>query len=115
MTGDLGERAVAAQGFVAPEFEGVREALERVADAYGEAGCALSAYVDGSPVVDLWWGQANGGPWQKDTLVTIMSSTKGALTLCAQLLFERGLLDPDAKVTTYWPEYGANGKQETLV
>jgi CubicO group peptidase (beta-lactamase class C family) len=33
--------------------------------------------------------------------------------MCVYLLVERGLLDPDAPVAAYWPEFGAAGK-ETL-
>jgi len=31
------------------------------------------------------------------------------------MLIDRGLVDADAFVTEYWPEYGQNGKEETLV
>jgi CubicO group peptidase (beta-lactamase class C family) len=40
----------------------------------------------------------------------VFSTTKGAAAICAHLLAERGLLDLDAPVTQYWPEFGANGK-----
>lgn len=39
----------------------------------------------------------------------------GATAACANLLVQRGLLDLDAPVTDYWPEYGVNGKDKTLV
>ena len=35
--------------------------------------------------------------------------------LCALLLFDRGELNFDDPVTKYWPEYGQNGKESTLV
>jgi CubicO group peptidase (beta-lactamase class C family) len=101
-------------GRVAPGCERVVRALEQ-AFASEEGGGAVSAYIDGKEVVDLWWGDADDGPWERDTLTRIASSTKGALTLCAQILYERGLLDVEARVTSYWPEYGAGGKAATLV
>jgi CubicO group peptidase (beta-lactamase class C family) len=45
----------------------------------------------------------------------IASVTKGLAALCIELLNDRGLIDMDAKVTTYWPEYGQNGKADTTV
>lgn len=43
------------------------------------------------------------------------STTKGATAICAHLLAQRGLLDLDAPVVRYWPEFGANGKEEIPV
>jgi CubicO group peptidase (beta-lactamase class C family) len=35
--------------------------------------------------------------------------------MCALVLFDRGLLDFDAPVAKYWPEFAANGKDKVLV
>jgi CubicO group peptidase (beta-lactamase class C family) len=43
------------------------------------------------------------------------STTKGVTAVCANLLIQRGLLDPDAPVAQYWPEFAANGKQDITV
>ncbi|HLG93153.1 MAG TPA: serine hydrolase domain-containing protein, partial [Acidimicrobiales bacterium] len=51
-----------------------------------------------------------GEPWRRDTLVLVFSSTKGATALCAHWLAERGLVDLDAPVSTYWPEFAQAGK-----
>jgi CubicO group peptidase (beta-lactamase class C family) len=39
-----------------------------------------------------------------------MSSTKGVVATAALMLVERGLLDPDAPIAKYWPEFAQNGK-----
>lgn len=101
------------EGFVRPDYQPVREVFSLAAPERG--GATFAAYVDGEMVADLWTGTANGSPWQKDTLSTVMSSTKGLAALCAQVLWDRGELDLDAPVTHYWPEYGQQGKSETLV
>lgn len=83
-----------------------------------EVGAAVCAFLDGRPVVDLWGGVADrhtGRPWEKDTLVVVHSCTKGAVALCAHLLAARGLLDLDAPVAEYWPEFAANGKRDVRV
>ena len=103
------------RGHTAPGFEPMRAALERVVRERGEDGLSLGVYHDGEKVVDLWCGVADGRPWAEDTLAVMFSSTKGATALCAQILEDRGLLDLDAPVTLYWPEYGQAGKESTLV
>jgi CubicO group peptidase (beta-lactamase class C family) len=69
-----------------------------------------------------WWSTAGpssicgaatrrpGQPWERDTIVNVWSSTKGAVALAAHMLVDRGLLDLDAPVATYWPEFAAAGK-----
>lgn len=87
-------------------------AVRRVfADAFRngtEVGAAVAVTLDGVPVVDLWGGsadQARTRPWQRDTIVNIYSCTKAMTALCAHQLVERGRLDLDAPVATYWPEF----------
>jgi hypothetical protein len=50
-----------------------------------------------------------------DSIQVVFSATKSATAACANLLVQRGLLDLDAPVVAYWPEYGTNGKDTTLV
>lgn len=101
---------------VAPGFEPVADAIAAAVAEGGEVGLGVAAYVDGQKVVDTWAGQASDGtPWTADTLAIVFSCTKGMTALCAHLLIDRGLLDPDAPVVRYWSEYGAAGKESTLV
>ena len=50
-----------------------------------------------------------------DTLQLVFSSTKGATAVCANLLAQRGRLDLDAPVATYWPEFAQAGKEDLPV
>jgi CubicO group peptidase (beta-lactamase class C family) len=105
-------------GYVATEFEPVLDAFARNFEERSEVGAAVSVYIDGQPVVDLWGGLADpthGAGWQEDTLVLVYSATKGVTAICANRLIERGLLDPDAPVATLWPEFAANGKDAITV
>jgi CubicO group peptidase (beta-lactamase class C family) len=107
---------VVVEGTVAPEFEPVRDAFNTLTGALGQGGGAFSVFLEGKPVVDLWAGSARPGqPWAKDTLTVVASATKGLAALCVQILVDRGLIDPDAPVGQYWPEYATNGKEDTLV
>ena len=81
-------------------------------------GGALSVYVDGRPVVDVWTGSADRRgevPWTADTGAVIFSATKGMASTVIHRLVDRGLLAYDAPVAEYWPEFAANGKSQITV
>ncbi|MBT2526669.1 beta-lactamase family protein [Streptomyces sp. ISL-99] len=105
-------------GEVAPGFEPVREAFIANFTQHGDIGAAVCVYWHGRPVVDLWGGVADpetGRPWTRDTLQLVYSATKGATATAAHMLAERGMLDLDAPVAKYWPEFAANGKADISV
>ena len=105
-------------GTVAPGFERVRTAFASNFEKRHEVGAAVHVTLDGETVVDLWGGAADAAktrPWKPDTLVNVWSTTKGWLALAMHMLVERGLLDLDAPVSRYWPEFGREGKGCVLV
>jgi CubicO group peptidase (beta-lactamase class C family) len=100
------------------DFERVRDVFVENFDKYEQVGARLAIIHENETVVDLWGGYkttALDSEWRDDTIVCCMSVTKGVVALAAHLLAERGLLDYDAPVTEYWPEFGAAGKQDTSV
>ncbi len=106
------------QGFCAPKFEEVRTEFQRNFEERGEIGAAVSLCIEGKPVADLWGGLADrdsGRPWEKDTIVTIFSCSKGLAATCMHILIDRGLIEIDAPVARYWPEFAANGKENISV
>jgi CubicO group peptidase (beta-lactamase class C family) len=109
---------LAIGGRIAPGFEGVRDAFAANFAEHGEVGAGFSLVHDGRTVVDLWGGVADaatGAAYTEDTLQLIFSSTKGATALCANLLAQRGELDVDAPVSSYWPEFAEAGKGDIPV
>lgn len=104
-------------GFCDPQYAEVLEAFAENFNARGEIGASVAISVGGKRVVDLWGGRKSpdGPAWEEDTLSVVFSCTKGASALCAHMAADRGLLDLDAPVTRYWPEYGQAGKEDTLV
>jgi CubicO group peptidase (beta-lactamase class C family) len=105
-------------GWVAAGFEPVRAAFEKNFAAHAEVGAAVHVIVDGGAVVDLWGGSSDAAgtrAWQPDTLVNVWSTTKGWLALAMHLLADRGLLDFDAPVARYWPEFAQKDKGGVLV
>ncbi len=106
------------QGSSDKRFDGLRDVFTSQL-ASGEAlGASLTVRVDDQPLVDLWGGwfdEAMTTPWQKDTIVNVWSTTKTMTNLCALILHDRGLLNVYEKVSTYWPEFAANGKESVEV
>ena len=80
-----------------------------------ERGVQVAAYVDGKLVVDAWAGVTDfrtGAPVEGDSLFPVFSTTKGIFSTVIHILAERGQLDYDEPIATYWPEFAANGKEK---
>ncbi|MBH0781850.1 serine hydrolase domain-containing protein [Nocardia bovistercoris] len=103
-------------GSAAAEFGPLVRAFAR---AYGRrkgAGAALAVHLHGEPLVDIWTGRHSGSkPWTEQTGSIVFSATKGITATVIHRLADRGLLDYDAPVAEYWPEFGANGKAAITV
>jgi CubicO group peptidase (beta-lactamase class C family) len=96
----------------------------RAADAFGRlvtrgrGGGALVVRVGGETVLDLCTGfadRAHTRPWTPRTLALSFSTTKGVASTVVHRLAERGALAYDEPVATYWPEFGAGGKERVTV
>ena len=101
-----------------PQFSKVKETFEKLHQEDREIGSCFAVYKDGKPLVDLWGGfqdKDKTKPWQKDNLVTVYSTTKGVAAFCIALAMEKGLLKYEEKVSTYWPEFANNGKEDITV
>jgi CubicO group peptidase (beta-lactamase class C family) len=88
----------------------VRAAFTENIESGLEVGASYAVHHDGRLVVDLW-----GGTYQADTLQLVFSTTKGWTAVLANLLAQRGELDVDAPVASYWPEFAAEGKGDIPV
>jgi CubicO group peptidase (beta-lactamase class C family) len=106
------------QGAADPRFATLVRVFSNLFPGRRFGGGALSVYIDGRPVVDVWtgWSDRRGEePWTADTGAMVFSATKGVSTTVIHRLVDRGLLSYDEPVATYWPEFGANGKDEITV
>lgn len=98
-----------------------RQAVDAFLENYQveeEIGSATALLVDGRKVFDIWAGyrdEAKTAPWEKDTIVCMMSVAKGISGIAFNILIDRGLVDPEAPVARYWPEFAQNGKDGLLV
>ena len=102
----------ALHGTVHPDFWPVAQRLAKQLRG-GPGGAAVCVYHRGEKVVDIWGGTRNaaGDPWQEDTLAVSFSTTKGVTATALHILADRGLVDYDAPVATYWPEFAQAGKE----
>jgi CubicO group peptidase (beta-lactamase class C family) len=86
-----------------PAFTELRRLLaDNLADGT-DLGASLAVLRDGELVVDLWGGQARPGhAWEQDTIVQVWSVTKVMAALTVLVLADRGVIDLDAPVRSYW-------------
>jgi CubicO group peptidase (beta-lactamase class C family) len=106
--------SIAIEGACDARFAPVRDAFAANFALHDEVGAAVTVVLDGRVVVDLWGGHADAArrvPWRRDTLVNFFSVGKAFTALAALVLVDRGLLDLDAPVARYWPEFAAGGKE----
>lgn len=98
---------------------------ENVADAFRhgiattrDVGASIGVYHQGNEVVNLWGGLADPKqhvPWTCETVTPLASTSKCLATTALLVLVDRGLIDLDAPVATYWPEFASHGKDKILV
>lgn len=101
-----------------PRFSGVRDALANNFATHDELGSAVTIYHEGQKVVDLWGGHmdaARSKPWREDTLCIMYSIAKSICATSVHILADRGLVDLEAPVADYWPEFAQNGKSDIKV
>jgi CubicO group peptidase (beta-lactamase class C family) len=125
VTGSTGVTLRGIDGFVHPDFAGVASVFrQQLARTTG--GAAVAVYHRGDLVVDIWGGRkvvpspddhldGPEEPWQADTLAMCFSSTKGLTSTALHVLADRGLVEYEAPVAAYWPEFAQAGKETVTV
>jgi len=106
------------EGWCTPKFAAVREAFETNYKVEEEVGSCVSVVVDGVQVVDLWGGfkdRAYTKPWERDTILCMMSVGKGVAAITFYTLIDRGLVELDTPIAKYWPEFAQAGKEKIPV
>ncbi|MCC6436738.1 MAG: beta-lactamase family protein, partial [Acidimicrobiales bacterium] len=109
---------VTIEGTCDARFAAVQDVLADNIARGLDVGASVAVQLDGEPVVDVWAGHADADrttPWQRDTITNVWSTTKTMTFVAMLTLAERGLVDLDAPVARYWPEFAANGKEGVLV
>lgn len=104
-------------GVCPPRFAAVKDAFAAnftdAPERLDEQGARFSVCIDGEVAVDLWGGWADTAktrPFGEDTLAPVFSTGKAVMALLIATCVERGLLDYEAAVASYWPAFGQAGK-----
>ena len=103
------------QGSVSPEFEPVKQLFEQQMSTMAERQAQLCVYHRGKKVVDLWADLTGGNDYGADSIANVFSSGKSLEAIAVASLVDQRLLSYETKITDYWPEFGANGKDGLTV
>ena len=106
------------QGNCQERFLEVKELFGSLHKSGREVGSSFSVYQDGKPIIDIWGGYSDKDQtkqWNRDTLATVWSTTKGVAAITIAHAFENKLIEYESKVSEYWPEFGCNGKEDITV
>src|SRR5579864_4117348 len=86
----------------------VQQAIDAAVARGTEVGVQVAAYLNGAQVVDAWGGAADPATGRKvdgETLFNVYSVTKAVAAVALHIQADRGLIDYNAPVAKYWPEY----------
>ena len=109
---------VEINGFCDEQFKAVKEAFVKNFEEDLEVGASFAATLNGKFIIDMWAGYSDAAqtkPWEKDTIVNVYSTTKVMTAICTLMCVDQGLLDLDAPVAKYWPEFAQGGKENLPV
>src|SRR5262249_5157904 len=91
----------------------VKRAVDAAVQKGEEVGIQVVAYHGNQIIADVAAGAADPKTGKKvdaDTLFNIWSVSKAVTATALHMQADRGLVEYDKPVATYWPEFGANGK-----
>jgi len=106
------------EGYCDKRFISAKNAFEKNFELGLEVGASFAVSLNGELVVDIWGGFSDSARtklWERDTIVNVFSTTKIMTALCIHLLIDKGLIDVEAPVSKYWPEFAQANKEDVLV
>jgi CubicO group peptidase (beta-lactamase class C family) len=105
-------------GFCSTRLAPLRELFAEKLDSGEELGASVAVITDGKTEADFWGGWTDTSrtiPWGENTITNVFSTTKPMIALAALTLVECQVLDLDAPVSAYWPEFAEQGKSEIRI
>ncbi len=109
---------IEVKGYTDPKFEAIRDVFKENFNDFNEFGASFAVFFDNKLVVDIWGGYSNSEKtqqWNKDSIAKVYSTNKIITSICALILVDKDLLDLDAPVAKYWPEFAQSGKEKLSV
>ena len=100
------------------KFEKVFDLFKSNIESSREIGASFAVFHEGKLIIDLYGGYRDKEKtkvWDKDTIVNIHSTSKGIVAMIIAHLIDKGLIDLNVNVSTYWPEFSEAGKENIKV
>lgn len=98
--------------------QAVQQTLQQLVEQGREIGVQVCAWLGEEQIVDCWAGLADpekGTPVDGDTLFNVFSVSKAVSATAMHMQVERGLVEYDAPIAAYWPEFAQAGKEGVTV
>ena len=95
--------------------EAVRDKFQQFYDEGLDTASQLVVYVGNTKIIDLWGNNDATMNYDGDSLHTVFSSGKNVASILLGIMVAEGRVDYNKPVTTYWPEFGQNGKEWVTV
>mgnify|MGYP000031647740 FL=1 len=111
-------KTVLVSGYCDPKFQAVKDAFTENLQSRNEIGASVSIVHKGKTIVDLWGGYKDSErlhPWEENTLVCVMSVSKAIASIAVLSLVDKKIIDIEAPVAKYWPEFAQGGKENITV
>ncbi|CAG8693696.1 4239_t:CDS:2, partial [Cetraspora pellucida] len=114
----IGCLSTKVQGYIAPEFINVKKAFITNFENGDEVGSSVAVYYNGKLVVDIQGGYADletMREFDNNTLQPVFSCTKVLAAIVIACLVDRGILDYNEKISSYWPEFAQGNKENVTL
>ena len=106
------------KGFCPSNYQEVADKFLENLNTEEEIGASFTVIQNGKLIIDIHGGFKDieqTDLWNADTLVGVHSTGKGIISMLIALLIDQKKLDLDEFVSSYWPEFKGDGKEEIKV
>ena len=104
-------------GSTSPGFEPLQKHFESLFERGLDKHSQLAVYVGEEQVVDVYGTTPHltQAHYDRNTLQAIFSNGKSVAAILMAIMRDQGLIEYNAPVANYWPEFAQNGKEHVLV
>jgi CubicO group peptidase (beta-lactamase class C family) len=111
-------KPVVVEGYVAPKYAKMKQVYQNLFDAGNDVASCVAVFEKGEKVVDLCGGYVDGLGGEKpfrNALQNVFSSSKAVTGIIIAILVDRGHIEYEKPIATYWPDFAQGGKENVTV
>ena len=112
---EIDSKKISVYGGVSSGYETVKNLFLDNFTKGKEMNAQLCVYVKGKMVIDLFGTGIGDKQFNPSTLINTFSNSKTLSAIVMARLVDQRLLSYDDKISTHWPEFGQNGKEDITV